>query len=371
MPTPSHRITQVVRWITLLALFLVLSPVGQVSFSAEAAPGDRDARSPAQRDDAPQEPQRAKLSALRHVFLPLMAHSVGELQGTVRNAVTDAPLPGITVTVYGLEGSEPAPSRYAITDNTGAYRLGNLNNRYRVQFTDPAGEYLPLTYPREIVVTSGVTSGIDAALLPGSHLSGRVTEEATGAPLSDTTVVAWLDRGAYWENVSGARTASDGTYELSGLAEGTYRVSFQHPDYGYEFFDNVGYLEEAANIILSVGQRATNIDAQLVAGGKISGTVLEARTQKPSPFNVPVVAWRLDADAGAWRAFSSTSADIQTGSYTFTSLPVGTYRVKFDGGAIYVTEFYDNVTDFAAAQDILVTASNTVTGIDALLEELR
>ena len=42
--------------------------------------------------------------------------------------------------------------------------------------------------------------------------------------------------------------------------------------------------------------------------------------------------------------------------------------MKFDGGAIYDTEFYGDAKIFANADDIVVTAGNTVMDINARLD---
>ena len=208
--------------------------------------------------------------------------------------------------------------------------------------------------------------GIDTSSVPDASISGTVTHGSLGVPIEGVRVTAWLDRGIWWDSVASFATSPDGTYLMQGLAAGTYRVDFSHPDFGHEWYDDAPYPEQATNLLLAAGQSATGVDAELIDGGKISGVVLEASTGAPSTFNIPVIAYRLE-DRG-WQEFSATSTSHITGRYTLESLPAGTYRVKFHGGAIYDTEFYDGASILANADDIIVIAGNTVMDINARLD---
>ena len=68
-------------------------------------------------------------------------------------------------------------------------------------------------------------------------------------------VTAWLDRGNWWESVASFATSPDGTYRMQGLAAGTYRVDFSHPDFGHEWYDDALYPEQATNLLLAAGRK--------------------------------------------------------------------------------------------------------------------
>ena len=73
-------------------------------------------------------------------------------------------------------------------------------------------------------------------------ISGNVTDESS-APLSGIHVDAriWNATYNYWQDVGGASTGSDGTYDLGGLSTGTYRVCFSDwttGDYARECHDD-------------------------------------------------------------------------------------------------------------------------------------
>jgi Carboxypeptidase regulatory-like domain len=71
--------------------------------------------------------------------------------------------------------------------------------------------------------TGSTTSGINAALAAGGQISGTVTDASTSSPVAGVFVQAYDSGG---NPVGYSQTASDGTYTLSGLATGSYKVGF-------------------------------------------------------------------------------------------------------------------------------------------------
>ena len=113
------------------------------------------------------------------------------------------------------------------------------------------------------------------------------------------------------------------------------------------------------------GQTVTGIDATLGKGATMSGTVSNADGMGVGAVKVTVERYepRYDYwdDAGtAW-----TNAD---GSYTFSYLQGGTYRVNFAARGKYFGEWYDDARTKAAANLVEVPRDGTVSGIDAVLE---
>ena len=114
---------------------------------------------------------------------------------------------------------------------TGAYRVG---------FYDESGAYLREYYDNaasvqtatDVPVTVGSTTGsIDAALADAGHITGTVTAAGGGGPIDNLWVLVYqqVDEGSglTWDVVGGTSTRYDGTYDVGGLATGTYRVGFE------------------------------------------------------------------------------------------------------------------------------------------------
>ena len=83
-------------------------------------------------------------------------------------------------------------------------------------------------------------------------------------------------------------------------------------------------LASADPISVSAGQTTAGIDAAMLTGGKITGTVTDASTHSAvSGANVYV----YDANGN----YFSTAYTGSDGSYTVTSLPTGSYRIEVVG----------------------------------------
>jgi len=76
------------------------------------------------------------------------------------------------------------------------------------------------------VVSAGATTpGIDAALVAGGSIAGKVTAAGGGAGLFGLCVAAF-STGANPVIVASTGTDPDGTYKLDGVAIGAVRVRF-------------------------------------------------------------------------------------------------------------------------------------------------
>jgi uncharacterized repeat protein (TIGR01451 family) len=149
--------------------------------------------------------------------------------GSVTGQITDDqgnPLPGANVWADYYESGDRASA--ARTDENGAYRLQGLEDGlYRVGAEDSGrvrkyyNDTLRYDQAASVNVTAGQTlGGINIALERGGTISGAVTDKQ-GNPLGGISVQC--------DNVDqpyggGAETISDGTYILTGLPFGTYKV---------------------------------------------------------------------------------------------------------------------------------------------------
>jgi hypothetical protein len=75
--------------------------------------------------------------------------------------------------------------------------------------------------------------------------------------------------------------------------------------------------------------------------------------------------WNMSGSYWSWVSYSST--DIN-GNYNIGGFASGTYRVSFtDNSGTHIAEYYNNKATIDLANDIPVTAPQTVTGINASL----
>ena len=128
---------------------------------------------------------------------------------------------------------------------------------------------------------------------------------------------------------------ADGSYQIRGLAAGSYEVKFEDPADRYltEWYDNTYFYVSRTLVVVGDDEAVVGIDAQLSEGGSISGTVTDANGD-------PVEGIEVSTSDGS----SLTASD---GTYLITGLIPGSYTVSFrdvddvaDRG--YLSEWYDD-----------------------------
>ena len=199
-------------------------------------------------------------------------------------------LGGVTVRTYqrsaGGDYWSPVWSG-AQTRPDGTYDLGGLRpGTYRLEFRADQGGYVPefwddaasVESATDIIVGSSATvAGKDAQLATGSRITGKVTGP-DGATVADVNVTAYQkDAGTdgEWSWTASTYTRPDGTYDLGGLAAGTYRIRFSPYQGGYadEYWNNAGSIDTAQDVVVGKSETVTGRDAQLASAAHIAGTV--------------------------------------------------------------------------------------------------
>jgi hypothetical protein len=293
----------------------------------------------------------------------------GQITGTVTNGMTQAPAEGVNVVALDPAGNQYS---YATTDAAGHYTLAHLDPSasYRVEFTPPSGSALEAKfYPSgttvqaaaPVPVTLGqVTPNIDETLGQGGSISGVVRDAATGYPLGGETILLTDDAGRPVYSGLYSGTQPDGSYEISNLAPGSYKVQFASDGaLAFQYYQAASTLGAATPVTVTAGQTATNIDGALLRGGTLEGVVTDASTGQGLPNGYLQV---LDA-GGHPVSYGYTDAN---GRYQIHGLAPGSYYlvagVYLDG--FYQQEFYGGTIGLAGATPVTITAGATSAGID-------
>lgn len=220
--------------------------------------------------------------------------------------------------------------------------------------------------------------------IPGS-ISGRVMDEA-GGPLEGICVTAF-DLAYQW--AGDTITAADGTYRISDLAPGQYKVLFNQcvveiakpvpasssspplppppspsPENRYlsEWWNDKPDFDSANAVTVAQGADTAGIDAALALGGSFRGRVTDS-----SNAGVDSICVAAYDDSFSWAGFGSTGPD---GAYSVTRLPAGSYRVEFNDCAYpqrFLSEWWKDKPDFSSADPVAVTQGADTPGIDAVL----
>ena len=209
-----------------------------------------------------------------------------------------------------------------------------------------------------------------AAVAPGlaaaGSISGTVVDEAQ-APIADVQVCARVEPFTVEEACD--QTSAGGTYTLSGLVQGSYKVRFHEAlnrNYVDQYYDEKG--EFSAADLVSVGgtQDVTGIDAELSPGGTISGTVTDAVSAGPVA-NFPVCAFATTALGEVGRCWRTDAS----GNYAINGLAPEDYQVEFlgEGAFNYLTQYYDEAATSGAATLVKIEGPGEVeASIDAALD---
>ncbi|WP_460455335.1 beta strand repeat-containing protein [Arthrobacter bambusae] len=274
-----------------------------------------------------------------------------------------------SVYVYASTVGSTSGSTYNPVGADGTYKITGLPaGNYNVQFTGNSGALgqwyqnatTQATATAVTVTTGQDVTGINATLVKGATISGTITAPA-GVNL--TSVYAYVTPVGSTSSTASAPVGADGTYKITGLPAGNYNVQFSGYNSGAlgQWYQNATTQATATAVTVTTGQDVTGINATLVKGATISGTITAPAGVNLTSVYVSVTP--VGSTSGA--ASASVGAD---GTYKITGLPAGNYNVQFSGynsGAL--DQWYQNATTAATATAVTVTTSQDVTGINATL----
>lgn len=236
----------------------------------------------------------------------------------------------------------------------------------------------------------------------GGTISGRVTDAATGAPISGEQVET--------EYGPSATTAADGSYTIRGLYPDSYRLSITevdgdgsavpNPVHANEWWDGRRTTESADPVTVGFGETAT-VDFATPRGSSLSGRITDpngsplrgvAYVYGADPEDEGVLVWSGGADAdGQWtvggllpgkykigivssgmasRSGGDAVAAPYAGKVEVTTLSAGGGQAATDlrSSYPYASQWYSGHTSFATARVLTISKPGThLTGLDQQL----
>jgi hypothetical protein len=213
----------------------------------------------------------------------------------------------------------------------------------------------------------GVATAVGPAARPdvmGGGFEGKVTDAKTKAGVTGIRVCAYelkpFEKGAYEEEelepVCGKVTASSGKYQLR-VPAGEYVVEFVDPLHNYvtQRYHGRSLAEKPEVVTVAAEGLTAKIDAALVEGGHIEGTVTAASDGAPLE---GFLVCALDRGAGGFSCAETGSG----GKYLVKGLPAGSYEVGFFVPPVPGDNYLDTVLS-----GIPVTLGVTTPGVNAAL----
>lgn len=276
------------------------------------------------------------------------------------------PIPGVGVQLRS------AAFEYAnlMTGADGTYTAAGLRaGDWRIEFVPPHGSSWVAelyddarTFDTQTVVPlapGAVATLNDAVLARGGTITGRILAP-DGTPRPGIEVFASPAVGS--GNGSGTTTGADGTYALTGLAEGDYTVS-AYSDWAANLvgvvYPGTTRWSDAEVVHVAAAASVQLDDMSLIQGGTITGTVF-------GPDGEPLA----DASVGAHSADGGNNAITgDDGSFSINLLPPGSYLVAASSShpVPTVRTFYaaiPGVTRPSLATPVVLTSGGTTGSID-------
>ena len=198
------------------------------------------------------------------------------------------------------------------------------------------------------------TYTISVVTTAAGTVSGRVTDISSAGIENVSVEIYDLD----WNYLTNVWTDSDGYYTASGVPAGNVKVYFYARyagNYFSEWYNDKADFDTADSVSVPNGGTVSGINAQLAPGGAIGGRVTDASSAAIEGVEVEVYNTEGDYLGNAY-----TDSD---GNYSRGGLVTGNYKVQFYGiyAGNYVNEWYNNKTNFDAADPVPVTVEQTTT----------
>lgn len=313
-------------------------------------------------------------------------HAGGQIEGTITEADGTTPIENASACAVEVGNTvSEGGGHCAQTAANGTYTIGSLpSGSYEVAFSggfanpgfgslhwndqpiDEAGT--------PVAVTAGAkATGINGALPQSGTIRGTVTAASDDSPIQSIEVCAF--RG-HQEEGRCLFTSAAGTYEFTGLDAGSYAVRFRpgtpfgpgaepsDPDYLTQWYSGEVARADAQPLDITPGTVIEEVDAEMVTGGRISGTITgSGGAPIPSGYACTVPAGGEEERCGF--------AD-KTGSYVIHGLAPDLYKIRFaanpaNGGAGWLAEFWKDKPTAAGADEVEVLGG-VVEEIDAELQ---
>lgn len=321
--------------------------------------------------------------------------------GDITGVVTDQSgvgVAGIKVDVHAYgDPSGEIPGHVTWTEAGGVYDISGVDpGAYQVDFNgqpalnDPGAFYTEQQYdhrgnndnPDPVDVTAGqTTGGINASLERAGIITGKVVDD-NGNPIPNMKIdatVADQSIPAGWTTW----TYSDGTYNLSGVPEGSYMVQFNNMPgpgeanayYTQQLYSQQPYYGTPDTVNVTTGQITPNINATLHPAGAISGRIVDQDGVGISGVKLSAYASLDDYNNPGQSLDSGMAFSDENGNFFFGGLPASqTYLIDENGPGdndpYHLEQFYKSQAGADTFTPVVVVNNQTTSGINDVMPTL-
>lgn len=302
----------------------------------------------------------------------------GAVKGKVTQVDGITPIKNLRVDAYDSTTKKLIYSKN--TDSLGAYVIGNLpTGNYKIRTTDYTSSYVNMYYDNKLYWDSSATVNVfDPDTVPniniiiptGGKMKGHVYKADGITPFNGFCFVTAM----YCKTGEGAELGFvdtiDGSYKMSGLPTGWYKIQYYPFDmahnnvdtiYPIEYYNNADTWASAESIYIAAPDSVTGIDAVLDTGGSISGHVYQDDGTTPLS-GVSVACWINMNNYYSWGKVAAETTDVN-GYYRLSAFRTDNYRVSAIKSG-YDTLWYDNKLDSSFANLVPVIMPDNTPNID-------
>jgi hypothetical protein len=260
------------------------------------------------------------------------------------------------------------------TDEEGKFIIPKLrkgNYRLYTSYSGPEnsldGWYRRADYFEKAVpihINPQETKNVRIKLKPGGAISGRVVDY-NGAPVTQNCTIEVYNENKSYQGYTW--TDTNGNYVVMKLRSGRYKVFADYDKYYASFnpepmdewYDNVFEFDKAKFVRVREKKTTPNINFHLDQGGSIGGTVYRIAGYPAYPDGEV----RVYNDQG----YFVDSCDVTySGQYFISGLHSGEYKL-LASHPDYLSEWSGKKQNFEMAETVKVTAPNSTTGINFIL----
>ncbi len=275
--------------------------------------------------------------------------------GGISGQVTNASAVGIANVEVDVYDSTDNFITSGFTASDGTYTLiGIPTGSYKVNFAPYSSIYVGQWYSNQssfasantVAVTApNTTPAISAVLAVGGSISGKVTNAST-AGIANVEVSVYDNNGNY---IASGLTASDGTYTVSGLPTGSYKVQFTgFPCSSGQWYNNENSLSSADAVQVTAPNTTSAINA-VFGGTQYTLTII-----KTGNGTVTAIPNGGDADTLTWSGNTGTAAYAASTQVSISAV-AGTGSTFYGWSGDYVS----NVTPSQITMDSVMSITAT------------
>jgi hypothetical protein len=238
---------------------------------------------------------------------------------------------------------------------SGQYQVYAVKEGFTLEFYN--GTYDSKKYTPVRVTAPRTTGPFTFELDSGGAISGFIYEADGKTPVPGASINCGRLDDDFGYGVS-ALSGNDGSYVISGLPPGSYRIEVSKEGYFTEYYDNAVDIDQAKPVPVIEKETTSGISFAIERRGSISGHIYHSDGKTPATDTH--VAVQL-VNEYTWVQAKTDSS----GSYFFGDLHPGKYQVSVTG---YNAIYYNNVCSPIFATLIDINGDNE-TGIDLKLDD--